>query len=77
MTLLQNERQARHSDIKEHVDEVSHHLGLQLGEKFDVLSTKKRLVYSVDNMILLEETFQKVVCIVIVTCRRCDSCVVV
>ena len=57
---LQNERQTRHTDIKEHVHEVSNHLGLDLAGEFAILSRTNKLIYSVDNMILLEEAFQQV-----------------
>lgn len=44
------------------MQEVSRHLGLELEEEFAVLSadTKKTFVYSLDNMIKMEEAFQKV-----------------
>lgn len=42
------------------MNEVISHLGLELGEEFVILSSRKKFIYSVDNMIQLEETFQKV-----------------
>lgn len=46
--------------MKEHVHEVSTHLGLELGEDFAVFSDSRKLVYSLDNMTMLRATFLKV-----------------
>lgn len=48
--------------MKDRVQELSTHLELELKEEFAVFATKEKMVYTLDNMNLLEDTFQKVCC---------------
>lgn len=49
--------------MMDHVLELSTHLGLELDGDFEILccdAKKKKLMYSLGNMNMLEEKFQKV-----------------
>lgn len=54
-----NERRQTHHTLKDRVHELSAHLELELEGEFAVFAAKKKIVYTSDNMNLLEATFLK------------------
>lgn len=46
--------------MKDHVQRLATHLEIELEGEFGVYAAKAKMVYTVDNMNMLEDTFQKV-----------------